>query len=41
MRWGEIVGLETEFARPGSIRVEWQLYELAAHWRRSGFATWL
>jgi integrase len=28
MRWGEIVGLETEFARPGSIRVEWQLYEL-------------
>ncbi|MFF5496299.1 LacI family DNA-binding transcriptional regulator [Streptomyces aquilus] len=28
MRWGEIVGLEAEFARPGSIRVEWQLYEL-------------
>ncbi|GHC74544.1 LacI family DNA-binding transcriptional regulator [Streptomyces violaceochromogenes] len=28
MRWGEIVGLETEFARPSSIRVEWQLYEL-------------
>ncbi|SMF70358.1 Transcriptional regulators [Streptomyces sp. Amel2xC10] len=28
MRWGEIVGLETEFARPTSIRVEWQLYEL-------------
>jgi integrase len=28
MRWGEIVGLETEFVRPGSIRVEWQLYEL-------------
>ncbi|WP_369033233.1 LacI family DNA-binding transcriptional regulator [Streptomyces adonidis] len=28
MRWGEIVGLETEFARPGSIRVEWQVYEL-------------
>lgn len=28
MRWGEIVGLETEFARPGSVRVEWQLYEL-------------
>lgn len=28
MRWGEIVGLETDFARPGSIRVEWQLYEL-------------
>ncbi|WP_328549904.1 LacI family DNA-binding transcriptional regulator [Streptomyces sp. NBC_00366] len=28
MRWGEIVGLETEFARPSSVRVEWQLYEL-------------
>ncbi|MFI6626482.1 LacI family DNA-binding transcriptional regulator [Streptomyces sp. NPDC050528] len=28
MRWGEIVGLETDFARPGSVRVEWQLYEL-------------
>ncbi|MEU9974096.1 LacI family DNA-binding transcriptional regulator [Streptomyces sp. NPDC051014] len=28
MRWGEIVGLETEFARPGTIRVEHQLYEL-------------
>ncbi len=28
MRWGEIVGLEREFARLGSIRVEWQLYEL-------------
>ncbi|MET9515034.1 LacI family DNA-binding transcriptional regulator [Streptomyces sp. NPDC002994] len=27
-RWGEIVGLETEFVRPASIRVEWQLYEL-------------
>ncbi len=28
MRWGEIVGLETEFARPGAVRVEHQLYEL-------------
>ncbi|MEU1597250.1 LacI family DNA-binding transcriptional regulator [Streptomyces sp. NPDC005708] len=28
MRWGELVGLETEFVRPKSIRVEWQLYEL-------------
>ncbi|OCC09130.1 hypothetical protein A3Q37_05153 [Streptomyces sp. PTY087I2] len=27
-RWGEIVGLETEFVRPGAFRVEWQLYEL-------------
>lgn len=28
MRWGEVVGLETEFLRPNSLRVEWQLYEL-------------
>lgn len=28
MRWGEVVGLEAEYARLGSIRVEWQLYEL-------------
>lgn len=28
MRWGEIVGLETAFVRPGAVRVEWQLYEL-------------
>ncbi|KAB1983426.1 LacI family DNA-binding transcriptional regulator [Streptomyces triticiradicis] len=28
MRWGEIVGLETEFVRRGAVRVEWQLYEL-------------
>jgi len=28
MRWGELVGLETEFVRSGAIRVEWQLYEL-------------
>ncbi|MGW8378576.1 LacI family DNA-binding transcriptional regulator [Streptomyces sp. ODS28] len=27
-RWGEIVGLETEFVRQDHIRVEWQLYEL-------------
>ncbi|MDI3420405.1 LacI family DNA-binding transcriptional regulator [Streptomyces luteolus] len=27
-RWGEIVGLETEFVRPDAFRVEWQLYEL-------------
>lgn len=27
-RWGEILGLEPEFVRPGVIRVEWQLYEL-------------
>ena len=26
MRWGESVGLETEYARPGAVRVEWQLY---------------
>lgn len=28
MRFGEVVGLETEFVRPDAIRVEWQLYEL-------------
>lgn len=28
MRWGELVGLETLYVRPRSIRVEWQLYEL-------------
>lgn len=28
MRWGEVVGLETGFVRPKSVRVEWQLYEL-------------
>lgn len=28
MRWGELVGLETKFVRPESIRIEWQLYEL-------------
>lgn len=28
MRWGEIVGLKTEFVRSGFVRVEWQLYEL-------------
>ncbi|MER5780633.1 LacI family DNA-binding transcriptional regulator [Streptomyces mobaraensis] len=27
-RWGEIVGLEPEFVRPESIRIEWQLYDL-------------
>lgn len=28
MRWGELVGLETTYVRPTTIRVEWQLYEL-------------
>lgn len=28
MRWGELVGLEPEFVRAGSVRIEWQLYEL-------------
>ncbi|OJF12284.1 hypothetical protein BG844_21430 [Couchioplanes caeruleus subsp. caeruleus] len=28
MRWAELVGLEKEFVRRGTIRVEWQLYEL-------------
>jgi Bacterial regulatory proteins, lacI family len=28
MRWGELVGPETRYVRSGSVRVEWQLYEL-------------
>ncbi len=28
MRWGEVVGLETEYVKSEGIRVEWQLYEL-------------
>jgi hypothetical protein len=28
MRWGELVGLETRYVRPGLVRIEWQLYEL-------------
>lgn len=28
MRWGEVVGLETQYARSASVRIEWQLYEL-------------
>lgn len=28
IRWGELVGLETRYVRPGTVRVEWQLYEL-------------
>jgi integrase len=28
LRWGELVGLETRYVRPDSVRVDWQLYEL-------------
>ncbi|HZM81233.1 MAG TPA: LacI family DNA-binding transcriptional regulator [Candidatus Limnocylindrales bacterium] len=28
MRWGELVGLESCYFRPTSVRIEWQLYEL-------------
>jgi integrase len=28
MRWGELVGLESEYVRSDAVRVEWQLYEL-------------
>jgi len=28
IRWGELVGLETKYVRPGQLRIEWQLYEL-------------
>lgn len=27
MRWGEAIGLEPSYVRPGSIRIEWQLVE--------------
>jgi integrase len=27
-RWGESVGLETQYVRPATVRIEWQLYEL-------------
>ena len=27
MRWAELVGLEVQYARPGSVRVEWQLWD--------------
>ncbi|PSM41690.1 LacI family transcriptional regulator [Streptomyces dioscori] len=35
MRWGEIVGLETEFIRRAAVRVEWQRYELDSGGRES------
>ncbi|MGW0821774.1 LacI family DNA-binding transcriptional regulator [Streptomyces sp. NPDC002845] len=28
MRWGEVVGLEREYVRETTVRIEWQLYEL-------------
>jgi integrase len=28
MRWGEVVGLEQSYVRPGSIRIWWQLAEV-------------
>lgn len=28
IRWGEVVGLESQYVRPGGIRIEWQIYEL-------------
>lgn len=34
MRWGELAGLEREYARPGKIRAEWQLYELSGRLAR-------
>jgi hypothetical protein len=34
MRWDELVGLETRYVRPDSVRVEWQLYELEAAFHR-------
>lgn len=34
MRWAEVIGLEREYCRLGSIRVEWQLYEHNGKWLR-------
>lgn len=28
VRWGEVVGLETDYVRDNQVRIEWQLYEL-------------
>jgi hypothetical protein len=28
VRFGELVGLESDYVRPGTVRIEWQLYEL-------------
>jgi hypothetical protein len=34
LRWGEMIGLETGYAHPGEIHVEWQLRELRSAFHR-------
>jgi len=34
LRWGEVIGLEHEYARPQAIHVEWQLFELKGRFHR-------
>ncbi len=34
LRWGEVIGLETEYAQPGEIHVEWQLREIRGTFHR-------
>jgi integrase len=34
LRWGEIIGLEDSFLRPGEIRVEWQIREVGGKFYR-------
>jgi integrase len=34
LRWGETIGLERDYLRPGEIHVEWQLRELSGRFHR-------
>ena len=34
LRWGEAIGLERDYARPGEIHVEWQLHEIDGWFHR-------
>jgi hypothetical protein len=34
LRWGEAIGLEREFVKPGELHVEWQLRELGGRFHR-------
>jgi len=34
LRWGETIGLETSYLRPGELHVEWQLREIRAAFHR-------
>jgi integrase len=35
LRWGEAIGLQRNYLRPGEIHVEWQLHELNGRFHRS------